>query len=275
MNRLDETLKLLGAPLLGMAVHRFDLAFVEMASLLGFRALWIEMEHLPITFREAADLCRLGSALGMVTMIRVPDASRDQVLKAAECRPDIIDLPMGNTPEMLRQLVAHARYAPEGNRGFFGVSRAVQYGLGGDIAEAQRQVNRELCLMSQIETCEAVARAEELCSVPGIDAIFLGPGDLSTSLGVTGQVRHPSVVGAMEKSIAIAAAHQKRVAIMCAASDAGEWARKGVDLIFCGSDTACLKAGARGLVEDARRSLAAAPPPSDGKTAHRQRTATH
>ena len=263
MNRLDETLKRIGTPLLGVAVHRFDLVFVEMASLLGFHALWIEMEHLPITFREAADLCRLASALGMVTMIRIPDASRDHVLKAAECGPDIIDLPMGNTPEMLAQLVTHARYAPEGNRGFFGASRAVRYGLDGEIVEAQRRVNRGLCLMSQIETREAVERAEELCRVPGIDAIFLGPGDLSTSLGVTGEVRHPCVLAALDQSIAIAKAHGKRIAIMCAAADVGEWSRKGVDLLFCGSDTACLKAGAQGVLKDARQSVAASANPSN------------
>lgn len=263
MNRLEEILKQKGAPLLGIAVHRFDLAFVEMASQLGFHALWIEMEHLPVSYRDAADLCRLASALGMLTMIRIPDASRDHVLKAAECGPDIIDLPMGNSPATLEQLVMHARYAPEGNRGFFGASRAVRYGISGDIAGEQRRVNRELCLMSQIETREAVDRAEELCRVPGIDAIFLGPGDLSTSLGVTGEVRHPSVLGAMEKTIAIAKANGKRVAMMAAPADAGEWARKGVDLLFCGSDTACLKAGAQALLNDARQSLAAPAKPSE------------
>lgn len=263
MNRLEQTLQQTGAPLLGIAVHRFDLAFVEMAHLLGFHALWIKMEHVEVTYREAADLCRLASALGMLTMIRIPDASRDHVLKAAECAPDILDLPMGNTPELLAQFVSHARYAPEGNRGFFGASRAVQYGIGNDIAEAQRRVNRELCLMSQIETREAVERADELCRVPGIDAIFLGPGDLSTSLGVTGEVRHPFVLAAMEKSITIAKAHGKRVALMGTAADTGEWARKGVDLLFCGSDTACLKAGAQAILNDARQSLAAPSKPAN------------
>lgn len=257
MNRLEKFVNEKGAPLLGISVHRFDLTFVEMASLLGFHALWIEMEHLPITFSQAADLCRIASALGLLTMIRIPDASRDHVLKAAECGPDIIDLPMGNSPAMLEEFVRHARYAPEGNRGFFGVSRALRYGLDGGIAEAQRRVNRELCLMSQIETREAVERAEELCHVPGIDAIFLGPGDLSTSLGVTGQVRHPLVLEAMGKTITIAKAHGKRVALMGSAADAGEWARQGVDLLFCGSDTACLKAGAQAVLNDARQSLAA------------------
>lgn len=268
MNRLDETLNRVGAPLLGIAVHRYDLAFVEMAGLLGFHVLWIEMEHVPISYRETADVCRLASALGMLTMIRIPDASRDHVLKAAESGPDIIDLPMGNSPAMLEQLVAHARYSPEGKRGFFGSSRAVHYGLGSDIAAEQRRVNHELCLMSQIETREAVERTEELCGVPGINAIFLGPYDLSASLGLVGDVRHSSVLDAMDNCISIAIAHGKRVATVCAAADVGEWARKGVDILFCGSDTACLKVGAQAVLNDAKQSLAAAAGRPDHIPAH-------
>ena len=255
MNRLEKSLQGTKPPLLGMAVHRYNPAFVEIVSLLGFHVLWVEMEHAPVTFSDAADLCRLASALGLLTMIRIPDASRDHVLKAAECGPDIIDLPMGNSPAMLEQLVSHARYAPDGNRGFFGASRAVRYGLEGDIVAAQRRVNQEICLMSQIETREAVERAGELCRVPGIDAIFLGPGDLSTSLGVTGQVRHPSVLTAMEKAITIAKAHGKLVAMMGAAADAAEWSGKGVDVLFCGSDISCLNSGAQSVFRAAMHSL--------------------
>ena len=56
MNRLEEILQRTAAPLLGIAVHRYDLAFVEMASMLGFHALWIEAEHLPVSYRDASDL---------------------------------------------------------------------------------------------------------------------------------------------------------------------------------------------------------------------------
>lgn len=251
MNRLDEALRAAGGgPLLGMSVHRYDPAFVEMLGLLGVHAVWIEQEHAAITVAEACDLCRAAKAAGILAMIRIPDARRESVLKAAECGPDILDLPMANTPEMLRDLVRHARYAPAGERGFFGGSRAVRYGFAGSIVDEQRRINRELCLMAQIETREAVARADELCAVPGIDAFFLGPGDLSASLGVTGEVSHPKVRAAGAKALAAARRHGKRAAVACRPVDAAFWASQGADLLFVGSDIACLKTGAKILLEE-------------------------
>lgn len=259
MNRVRERIQREGAPLLGVAVNRCDPVFAEIAGHLGFQILWIEMEHAHISFGEAADLCRIASGVGMLTMIRIPDARRENVLKAAECGPDIIDLPMANSPDLLEEFVRHARYSPEGARGFIGSSRAMRYGLGGDIVEEQRRINQELCLMAQIETREAVERREELCSVPGIDIIFIGPGDLSTSLGVTGQTDHPAVQQAADQVIAAAKSHGKLLSMPSSPSDAGKWASKGVELLFCGSDLGCLKTGAQGILEQCRNTLRKGP----------------
>lgn len=245
MNRLDQAIQKRDGALLGLSVYLYDPVFVEIAGLLGFDVLWIELEHGPLSYAEAGDLCRIAVGAGLQTMIRIPDARRESVLKAAELGPDIVDLPMANSPEIAAELVRHARYPPQGNRGFFGVSRAVCYGISGDIREEQKRVNRELCLMIQVETQEAVDRIEELCRVPGIDAVFLGPGDLSASLGVTGELNHPLVEQAMERTIAVARTHGKRIAMACAPTDAASWARKGVDLLFCGGSAACQRMGAQ------------------------------
>ena len=101
-----------------------------------------------MTFHEAGDLCRIAAGAGLLTMIRIPDARRESVLKAAELGPDILDLPMANSVEIATEFVRLARFPPEDNRGFFGVSRAVHYGVSGSIREEQCRVNRELCLMA-------------------------------------------------------------------------------------------------------------------------------
>ncbi|MPY90271.1 MAG: hypothetical protein GEU99_20395 [Luteitalea sp.] len=132
-----------GKPLLGVAAYFYDPIFIEIAAHVGYDAAWIEMEHAPISFAEAADLCRIAQALGLLTMIRVPDYRRESVLKAAECGPDIIDVPMANSPEVLQGLVAEARFAPLGARGTFSVSRAMRYGLVENLSEAQQQINGE------------------------------------------------------------------------------------------------------------------------------------
>jgi 2-keto-3-deoxy-L-rhamnonate aldolase RhmA len=255
MNRLEQCLNESGTPLLGAAVYQYSPAFVEICAQLGYHAIWMEMEHATLDLSQVADLCRIASGLGMLTMIRVPDAQRANVLRAAECGPDILDLPMGNTPAMMRELVHHARFAPAGNRGFFGASRAVRYGIPGDMAEEQRRINQEICLLSQIETREAVEAADQLCAVPGIDGIFIGPGDLSASYGMPGRTDHPEVEQAIARTVAIARQHGKRVALMVKAGDAGRWAAAGVDLFFCTSDIACLRMTAQSVSEQFRASL--------------------
>src|SRR5579871_2458582 len=180
MTRLARAVKEHGAPLLGIAAYFYDPIFVEIAAKLGFRVLWIEMEHAFINFSQASDLCRIAWGLGMLTMIRIPDSRRENVLKAAECGPDIIDLPVVESPETAIQLIEYARFRPLGARGYFSVPRALDYGMVESVPEAQQRLNSELALMIQIETEQAVQRVDELCAIPGID-IFIGPADLSAS----------------------------------------------------------------------------------------------
>lgn len=254
MTRLHRAVQSSVGPLLGIAVYFYDPIFLEIAARKGFRVAWIEMEHAFITFAEAADLCRIASGLGMLTMIRIPDARRESVLKAAECGPDIIDLPMANSTSMLQELVQSARFPPSGQRGFFSVSRAVHYGLVDNVPAEQQKLNDELCLMVQIETADAVLLAEELCRTPGIH-VFIGPSDLSASLGVPGQTGHPKVMQAAEQTIRIAKQHGKLVAVGAAPQDFPFWVSRGVDVLFCSNDIACLKIGIETVLQQAKDAI--------------------
>ncbi|HWB83225.1 MAG TPA: aldolase/citrate lyase family protein [Bryobacteraceae bacterium] len=256
MNRLTQAIRKHGStPLLGAAAYFYDPAFLEIAALTGYQVAWIEMEHTFLTFAQAADLCRIASGLGMLTMIRIPDQRRETVLKAAECGPDILDLPMANTPEILQEFVQNARFPPEGVRGFFSVSRAVSYGLAGNVADLQQKLNQELCLMVQVETKEASDRIEELCLVPGVEGIFLGPGDLSASLGVPGQTGHGLVREAAAHTVEVARRHGKQIAVGASPQDFDFWVDQGVDVLFCTNDFACLKAGAQSAIDRARSAI--------------------
>jgi 2-keto-3-deoxy-L-rhamnonate aldolase RhmA len=258
MTRLQKLLKQNGpGPLFGAAAYYYSPAFVEICAYVGYKAMWIEMEHSHITFAQAADLCRISQGAGLLTMIRIPDFSRENVLKAAECGPDIIDLPMANTADTLREMVRYARFAPEGERGFFSVSRAVKYGLVSSVPAEQQKLNEELCLMAQIETTSAMDNLEEICAVPGVD-IFMGPGDLAASLGVPGQTGHALVKEAAELAVRTAKQHGKAVAVGAAPADFNFWVALGVDLLFCTNDTACLKLGAQSILQRARDAVALA-----------------
>lgn len=256
MTRLQALLQQQNAPpLLGAAAYFYDPAFIEICAYLGFKVMWIEMEHSHITFSEAADLCRISQGAGLLTMIRVPNSSRENILKAAECGPDIIDLPMANSEESLREMVRYARFAPDGERGFFSVSRSVRYGIVPSVPEEQQKLNREIGLMAQIETSRALENVEKICAVPGVD-IFIGPADLAASLGVPGRTGDTKVRQAAELVVRTAKAHDKLVAVGAAPDDFQFWVECGVDVLFCTNDTACLKIGAQTVLQSARDAVA-------------------
>lgn len=255
MNRLGKVLEQRGhGPVLGAAAYFYDPVFLEIAERLGYAAIWIEMEHGFITFSQAADLCRIANGLGLLTMVRIPDTRRESVLKGAECGPDILDVPMANTREDVEELIRYARFPPLGERGFFSVSRAVRYGIDCNVADVQQGLNKELSLMAQIETSTGVANAEAICAVPGID-IFLGPADLSASLGVPGQTGHERVYEASAQVIRIARKHGKHVAVGAAPRDFSFWVEQGVDLMFCTNNIAAMKAGADDALRQAREAV--------------------
>jgi 4-hydroxy-2-oxoheptanedioate aldolase len=255
MNRLHHAISAAnGKPILGAALYFYDPIFLEIAAYMGFKVIWIEMEHAAITFAEAADLCRMAGGTGMLTMIRVPDTRRESVLKAAECGPDILDIPMANSPDQLADLVRYAKFAPEGARGFYSVSRALQYGIVDSVPEEQQSVNSRLCLLAQIETEEALNRIEELAAIPNVD-IFIGPADLAASLGVPGQTSHPKVLAAIEQIVRTSRNYGKKIVTACGTADYIHFTRLGVDLIFCTNDITCLKVGAQVALKAAAEAI--------------------
>lgn len=187
-------------------------------------------------------------------MIRVPDARRESVLKAAECGPDMIDVPMVDSPEQVAGLVRYARFAPLGERGFFSVSRALQYGLVDDVPSEQQKLNEELGLLVQIETKEALDRIDDIASIPGVD-LFIGPADLAASLGYPGQTAHPELLAAAERIVRSARRHGKKIVTACGAADFVHWTRLGVDLLFCTNDIVCLKVGAQAALAAAHEAI--------------------
>ncbi len=256
MNRLQLAVKQNnGKTLLGAALYFYDPVFLEVAAHLGYQAIWIEMEHAPITFAEAADLCRMASGSGMLTMIRIPDSRRENILKAAECGPDIIDVAMVDTTSQMDEMLEYGRFAPAGGRGYFSVSRAVRYGVLNSVNETQQSLNRELCLMAQVETTQAMKNLDQLAAVSGVD-LFVGPADLAASLGYPGQTAHPVVREASARIVQSARANGKCIASACAPSDFKFWLDQKIDLLFCTNDIACLKRGAALVLDEARDMLA-------------------
>lgn len=108
-------------------------------------------------------------------------------------------IPYVQTVDEARAAVAAMRYAPRGMRGMAGSMRATRFGLVENYADT---VEDELCLIVQVETIEAMAHLEDIANVDGVDGVFIGPADLSASMGLPGQTNHPDVLAQIEDALA-------------------------------------------------------------------------
>lgn len=243
MNR-DPFLDEHGNPrrLRGVTIYSGSPLLAGLAAKVGFEVVWIEMEHGPASFERVESLCLAARANGAVPLVRLPDGERHHILRALESGGQILVVPMIDTPEQARRLVEYGKFAPLGRRGFNLRTWGVEFGLAG--AEASlAQANERTRIFAQIETAQAVQNLDAICAVAGLDGIFIGPGDLSVSLGHPGQVNHPEVIETALKCIRRAKEAGKRTgvlvgpgALLSAALEAG------VDLVLCGGDVVDLAA---------------------------------
>lgn len=160
----------------------------------GFDWLFVDMEH---TTLGGKDVQRILQAVGgrCACLVRVPNKDEAWLKRMCDAGVDGIIVPHVNTAEEVRSIVRTCLYPPVGARSV-GLSRAQTYGLRFD--EYVQNANRDMAVIPQVEHIEGVNNIEEIVKVPGIAAIFVGPYDLSGSLGKLGETKEPEV----QKSIA-------------------------------------------------------------------------
>jgi 2-keto-3-deoxy-L-rhamnonate aldolase RhmA len=182
-----------GETLLGTMVTLSTAATAEILAGLGFDWLFIDCEHGAIETRELAAILQ---AVGHRTacIVRVPEAAETPIKRVLDLGAHGIIVPQVNTAEQAADVVRWSRYAPEGSRGV-GLARAHGYGL--KFREYLSAANREIAVIVQAEHARAVDNIDAIARVPGVDAVLLGPYDLSASLGKMGQIDDPAVVAAI------------------------------------------------------------------------------
>jgi 2-dehydro-3-deoxyglucarate aldolase/4-hydroxy-2-oxoheptanedioate aldolase len=169
-------------------------ASAEGLSHAGFDWLLIDMEHVPLEFTDVQNLLRAvdcGSAMPIVRL-----ASNDHTLakRALDMGATTLMFPFVQTVEQARAAAAAMRFPPQGTRGFAAMHRASRYGTW---SEFGRRADAAVSCIVQLETPEAIARLEEIAAVPGVDALFLGPGDLSAAMGKIGNLADAEVRAAI------------------------------------------------------------------------------
>lgn len=218
----------------------------------GLDFVLIDNEHGPFSIDVIADLSRAARDAGVTPIVRVPELTYAHVVQPLDAGAQGIMLPRVTAPEQVALCVACMKYLPEGRRGAV-LARGHTAFRGGPLADTLAQMNRETFLIVQIETAEAVSRLDELLAVPGVDAALIGPTDLSVALGVAGQMDHPRLVEAIERTMAacsrhgvVPAIHTNDVAMTTA------WARRGMRLVSNNSEVGLLMAGVRTAVRAIR-----------------------
>ncbi|MBN1343813.1 MAG: hypothetical protein JXQ73_14110 [Phycisphaerae bacterium] len=220
----------------------------ELAGRVGFDTVWIDLEHGTPSYTEAEALCVAAEAGGAIPTIRIQDAERTHVLRAVEIGARIIVVPMVNDAETARQIVRHGKFPPLGARGYNTRSRGVEFGLD-DAGKAFARANERTHFFAQIETVAAVENLEAICGVEGLGGIFIGPGDLSVSLGRTGRMDDPGLIDTVTDCIRKARRMGKHAGILVSPGAMLEAALDaGADLIFCGGDITDLAKAWRGLL---------------------------
>jgi 2-keto-3-deoxy-L-rhamnonate aldolase RhmA len=182
----------------------------------------------------------------------VPEGAEVPIKRALDLGAHGIIVPQVNTREQAERVVRFARYAPEGARGV-GLARA--HGYGARFREYLRDANDQIAVIVQAEHATAVDNIEDIVSVPGVDAVLVGPYDLSASLGKMGQIDAPAVVAAIRRVTDVCRAAGMPLGIFGVTAAAVQpYVAQGYTLLVAGVDTLYLDQGAKALLTDLRGS---------------------
>ncbi len=249
MNRGFRARLLAGDRLIGTLVSLPSPEIAELLAEVGFDWLFIDAEHGPF---ESERALRLVQAIGgrCAAVVRVPAAEEVWIKKALDIGATGVIVPQVNSAEQAARVVRHCKYPPLGTRGV-GIARAHRYGLG--FSDYLAGANETVALIVQAEHFEAVREIEAIVRVPGIDAVLIGPYDLSASLGKPGQITDPEVrgaIGAIRQACLTAGVRLGIVGLSAAALR--PYLDEGFTLITVGVDTVFLGQAARAALAELR-----------------------
>lgn len=235
-------------------------AAVEISAAAGFDFLCIDWEHSQIARGDLENLVRAADVHRVPAMVRVPGHSPEAIAAVLDSGARGVLVPRVSTAEQARNAVMATRYPPVGHRGV-GPGRAAGYGYR--IPEYLSAANDEILLAVQVETAEGLANVDTIASTAGIDVVFVGPGDLSVSIGAMGPSGTARLNKAIETILAAALKRKKAAGIFCGKpEDVGRWAGKGASFFIVASDGMFLGAGAKAAAADARALLQQRPMPA-------------
>ena len=171
-------------------------AIAEILARAGFDWICVDLEHGAIELETMTNIFRTIDAFDCVPVARLPVNDPVWIHRSLDAGAMGLIIPMVKTAGEAESAVSEAKYPPRGVRGF-GYSRANMHGMAFD--EYIRSANDEIAMVMQIEHKDAIGNLEDIVAVDGVDGLFIGPLDLSGSMGITGQMEHPDMVEALAR----------------------------------------------------------------------------
>jgi len=226
-----------------------DPAVAVSAHKAGLDFILLDLEHGPYTMETMGNIFKVGRAFGMGCFVRVPELAKGYVSRSLDAGATGVMVPMLESVEQAKNLVAWAKYPPLGNRGFGGIGGHTDYAsIPTDATQAfMAKANVDTLAIAQIETGLAIQNIDAIAAVPGIDALLIGPNDLAISIGVTGDLMGDTVDKAIGKVAAAAKKHGKIFGMHGPDPLTDRWLPKGLTLVMSNTDAGVLFNGLKAI----------------------------
>ncbi|MGB0468187.1 MAG: 4-hydroxy-2-oxoheptanedioate aldolase [Pontibacterium sp.] len=235
-------------PLWGLWLGLPDASCAEIVAGSGFDWLLIDGEHAPFELDTTMRHLQAIAPYGVPAIVR-PEEGRTALLKRLlDIGAQTVLVPMCDNADQAKALVRAVKYPPQGVRGLgSSLARAANWNR---IPGYLQKANDEICLIVQAETVSAMENLAEIAAVDGVDAVFIGPSDLSASMGFIGNPDHPEVVAAIDKGLQVINEAGKAAGLLCLnPAQARRYVEKGAKFVGVGVDTLLLSNAAKQLAD--------------------------
>jgi 4-hydroxy-2-oxoheptanedioate aldolase len=165
----------------------------------GFDWLLLDMEHSPNDVQTILHQLQTIAAYPVSAVVRPAWNDPIEIKKLLDIGVQNFLIPYVQNPAEAERAVKAVRYPPKGIRGVSALTRATNFGR---VVDYMKSCEQEICVLVQVETQDALDEIDGIASIEGVDGVFIGPGDLSASLGYPGQLKHPKVLEAIDKAMA-------------------------------------------------------------------------
>ena len=223
----------------------------------GFDFFMIDLEHGCYSDAETAQLIEAGKRHDICPLVRVASPDHERITHMLDAGAQGLLIPMARSLDYVKEAVAQSKYTPVGQRGMHFMRPHTEFDPPSNAVDYMEQANKNLITAIQIETMEAAERMDEIAALDGVDMLYLGPGDLSASMGLPGQPGHPRVWEVTQRIIEVCRKHGKIPAgHLGGVADAPKAVAMGMNVVAYAASIRILINGATQHVTDLRNAQA-------------------